>query len=180
MIYTRNLGQIKYIILDWVAVQLICQRAHKSKRLFRSPKYAEQLFTFLSKVLRIYFASSRRNDFTGAHNYYDLWLFDEFHETERGSIGTSFANTLLKVLDGQECRLDSKYGRGFTKKRNVPTVLVANMIPKWARKWRRFHGSIVEEPGPFQERVMLLFFQDRTTSRRYGSLPPFWAAYNEE
>lgn len=34
----------------------------------------------LSKVLRIYFASSRRNDFIEAHDYYDLWVFDEYHD----------------------------------------------------------------------------------------------------
>lgn len=81
---------------------------------------------FLAKVLRVYFASSRRNDFTGAHDHYDLWVFDEFHEprTESGVVaateaGTAFANTILKILDGQECRLDSKYARVFTKKRNA-------------------------------------------------------------
>jgi hypothetical protein len=32
-------------------------------------------------VLRVYFASSRRGDFTESHDYYDLWVFDEFHES---------------------------------------------------------------------------------------------------
>lgn len=35
------------------------------------------IFDMMGKVLKIYNASSRKN-FTGAHNYYDLWLFDEF------------------------------------------------------------------------------------------------------
>lgn len=58
-------------------------------------------------MLRIYFASSRRNDFAGAHDYYDLWVFFEFHEPDTGSTvigasetGTAYANTLLKILDG--------------------------------------------------------------------------------
>ena len=39
--------------------------------------------------MRIYFASSRRNDFTGADNYYDLLVFDEFHEPEEHGVITS-------------------------------------------------------------------------------------------
>lgn len=65
--------------------------------------------------MRIYFASSRRNYFTGA---YDLLVFDEFHEPEEYGVitsaietGTAYANTLLKVLEGQETRIDTKYGR---------------------------------------------------------------------
>ncbi|KAJ6676031.1 hypothetical protein OIU79_020340, partial [Salix purpurea] len=58
--------------------------------------------------------NARRNDFTGANDYYDLWAFDEFHEPNEDTAligatveGTTFANNILKVLDGQECRLDS-------------------------------------------------------------------------
>lgn len=93
----------------------------------------------LASALRIHFASSRKNDFTGAHNYYDLWVFDEFHspDPDNGSSflsatesGTPFENTLFKMLDGQECTLDSKYSRVFTKKRNVPIIMIANQIPR--------------------------------------------------
>jgi hypothetical protein len=70
----------------------------------------------LAKAINIYFASSRKNDFSGSHNYYDIWVFDEFHEPEEKSglfasteTGSTYSNTLLKMLDGQECRLDSKY-----------------------------------------------------------------------
>ncbi|KAF9622938.1 hypothetical protein IFM89_035369 [Coptis chinensis] len=34
----------------------------------------------LRDVLQIYFASSRRNDLSGAHDFYNLWAFDEFNE----------------------------------------------------------------------------------------------------
>ena len=63
-----------------------------------------------------------------------IMIFDEFTETEGSyytqETGTPFANTLLRMLDGQECRLDSKYGKVFTKKRNVPIVMIANQIPR--------------------------------------------------
>ena len=35
-------------------------------------------------------------------------------------------NTLLRVLDGQQCRLDAKYGRLFNPKRNIPGVTITN------------------------------------------------------
>ena len=54
------------------------------------------------------------------------------------------------VLDGQECRLDAKYGEVLNKTRNVPIVLIANQIPS---KMRSF--------GPMQERVMRLRFNSR-------------------
>ncbi|TXG46227.1 hypothetical protein EZV62_028258 [Acer yangbiense] len=55
----------------------------KEKQLFLYGRPSTQktlLVSFLSKVLRVYFGSSRRNDFTGADNYYDLWVFDQFHK----------------------------------------------------------------------------------------------------
>jgi len=58
---------------------------------------------------------------------------------------------MLKVLDGQECQLDSKYARVFTKKRNVPMIVVANQLP----------GSL-RNTGPIRERFMRLrFFSNR-------------------
>lgn len=58
---------------------------------------------------------------------------------------------MLKVLDGQECLLDSKYARVFTKKRNVPMIVVANQQP----------GSL-RNTGPIRERFMRLrFFSNR-------------------
>lgn len=39
-------------------------------------------FSLLGKVCKICVASPRRNDFIKANGYFDLWLFDEFHESE--------------------------------------------------------------------------------------------------
>ncbi|KAI9102311.1 hypothetical protein K1719_023513 [Acacia pycnantha] len=106
-----------------------------------------------SSSIRIYFASSRFNDFAGADDYYDLWVYDEFHQPDDSSSfgpsdsSISASNTLLKVFDGQECRLDAKYSRMFRKKRNVPIILVSNRIASMAR-----------HPGPFQARFMRFRF----------------------
>ncbi|WP_353803704.1 hypothetical protein, partial [Acinetobacter baumannii] len=84
------------------------------------------------------------NDFAGADDYYDLWVFDEFHNHERENSMTEtiysenaniFNNTMLRVLDGQECRLDAKYGEVLNKTRNVPIVLIANQIPSKIRSY---------------------------------------------
>ncbi|KAJ6676030.1 hypothetical protein OIU79_020340, partial [Salix purpurea] len=130
----------KYLVIDWIASQICFRRPIKTKQLFIYGEPSTQktlLFNLLSKVLRIYFASARRNDFTGANDYYDLWAFDEFHEPNEDTAligatveGTTFANNILKVLDGQECRLDSKYARVFKKKKNVPIVMIANKLPQ--------------------------------------------------
>ena len=61
--------------------------------------------------------------------------------------GTTYANTILRILDGQECRLDSKYARVFTKKRNIPVVMIANRLP-----------SAVMNDGPFEARFLRLRF----------------------
>lgn len=52
-----------------------------------------------------------------------------------------------RMLDGQECRLDSKYSRVFTKKVNVPIIMVANSLPK-----------CLCQKGPFPERFMRMKF----------------------
>lgn len=137
--YTIEELKDKYVILDWIACQLCFKRPVKTKQLFIYGEPSTQktlIFSMLAKALNVYFASSRKNDFSGAHNYYDIWVFDEFHEPEENSglyssteTGSAYANTLLKMLDGQECRLDSKYSRVFTKRTNVPIVMIANRIP---------------------------------------------------
>lgn len=149
----------KYVILDWIACQLCFGRPIKTKQLFIYGKPSTQktlLFNMLAKALNIYFASSRKNDFSGAHNYYDLWVFDEFHEPEEQSglyasteTGSTYSNTLLKMLDGQECRLDSKYSRIFTKKANVPIIMIANNLP-----------LSIREKGPFKERFLSIKCQN--------------------
>lgn len=133
----------------------------------------------LGRVLKIYFASSRRNDFSGAHNFDDLWLFDEFHDVGQESslvgateTGTVFANTLLKVFFGQQCRLDSKYGRVFTKEKNVPIIMRANKIP-----------SSMQKRGPLQERKRLrLRFSTNLDDLkvRSKSFQPCGDAYRED
>jgi hypothetical protein len=170
----------KYHVLDWIACQVCWQRPLKTKQLFIYGAPSTQktlLFHFLSNALRIYFGSSRKNDFTGAHDFYDLWIFDEFHEPDSDCSsyggysysmeGTPFANTLLKMLDGQECRLDSKYGKVLNKKRNVPIVMISNVIP-----------SCLRHPGAFQERFMRIPFrsnlealeEERVISTLYGCI----------
>lgn len=150
----------KYLVIDWIACQLCFRRPLKTKQLFIYGEPSTQktlLLHYLAKVLKIYFASSRTNDFAGANDYYDLWTFDEFHERELwqegqqmgGSTveGSSFVNNLLKVLDGQECRLDSKYSKVFKKKRNVPIIMIANKLPQ-----------IMERHGPFRARFFRIRF----------------------
>ncbi len=99
----EELGE-KYLLIDWVACQLSFERPIKTKLLFLYGEQSTQktlVFHFLSKVLKIDFASSRIKNFPGAHNHYDIWLFDEFHEPDpQSSIiggrqeGTAFANTM--------------------------------------------------------------------------------------
>ena len=126
----------------------------------------------MNEVLHIYHASTRKNDFTGAHDDYDIWLFDEFHLVEESGVSSevgqslmaSSNNTLLRVLDGQQCRLDSQYGRVFTKHRNVPVITITNNPVRGLR-----------EQGPFHERFMRLFFKGRVPELRADRLiATFW------
>jgi len=113
----------KYFLIDYIACQICFGRPIKTRQIFLYGPPSTQktlIFSFLARVLRIYFASSRRNDFTEADNYYDMWVFDEFQRrgryiTSAAETGTAYANTLLKVLFGQEYRVDFKYGRLFGK-----------------------------------------------------------------
>lgn len=110
----------KYLLLDWIACQLSFHRPIKTKQLFiygvpNMQKTA--LFHILSRVLRIYFTSSRGDDLTGAHNYYDLWVFDESHEP--------------------------KDSRGFHKKANVPIVMIANKLQVSMRDQEPFRARYI-------------------------------------
>lgn len=151
----------KYILIDWLACQLCFERPIKTRQLFIYGEPSTQktlIIHYLAKALRIYFASAIKNDFSGADDYYDVWVFDEFHEPDEQNVygitsateaGTAYANTLLKVLDGQECRLDAKYGKIFNKRANVPIIMIANMLPER-----------VKRRGPFQERFLRLRFSN--------------------
>lgn len=63
-----------------------------------------------------------------------------FHKLRATETGTPFANTLFKMLDDQECRLDSKYARVFTKKKNIPIIMI--MIANEIRKCLRFSRKV--------------------------------------
>lgn len=70
--YTIEEIQEKSLLIDWVACQWIFNRPLKTKQMFiyGEPRTQKTLiFSFLSKVLRIYFSSARRKDFTGANDY---------------------------------------------------------------------------------------------------------------
>jgi len=77
----------------------------------------------LSKVLRVYSTGHRKNDFSGAKNFYDIWVIDEPTERERRSSSSYFhqeeaeqeMNKLLTILDGQPSRLDGKYSKSMNK-----------------------------------------------------------------
>lgn len=151
----EDIGE-KYLLLDWIAVNLAFKRPIKTKQLhLYGPPSTQKTFVLhsLKKVMRIYLASSRVNDFTGADDFYDLWVYDEFHQLDESSgfgpseSSNSSTNTLLKVLDGQECRLDAKYSRVFRKNKNVPIIIISNGIAPKARRY-----------GPFQARFMRLKF----------------------
>ncbi|RWW29236.1 hypothetical protein GW17_00006248 [Ensete ventricosum] len=158
----EELGE-KYWLLDWLATNLIFRRPVKIKQLMlygRPNTQKTLMFKMLSEVLNIYFASSRRNDFTGASDHYDLWVFDEFHladtknnlhsKGEVEELATFANNTFLKVLDGQQCKLDTKYGKVINKFRNVPIVVITNSP-----------GRSIREAGPFHERFMRLKFNSK-------------------
>lgn len=171
----------KYLVIDWIACQLCFRRPIKTKQLFIYGEPSTQktlLLNLLSKVIRIYFASARRNDFAGANDHYDMWIFDEYHEhseiSEAGGEkvgstmeGSSFVNNLLKVLDGQECRLDSKYSKVFKKKKNVPIIMIANKLPQ-----------IMTRHGPFRARFYRIRFstsieqleEERVIATLYGCM----------
>lgn len=94
--------------------------------------------------------SARINDLSGGHDAYDAWVFDEQNEDSRltgaREEGTAYANTILKVLDGQECRLDTKYGKVFTKTKKVPIIMIANKLPSSTRYHGPLRGRFIRVP----------------------------------
>lgn len=160
--YTPEELQEKYVLLDWIAVNLLYQRPMKTKQLLLYGEPSTQktlLMQILKKTLRIYFVGTRMNDFSGADDHYDMWVFDEYTSNEkRGVTGqvdyseaaSTYNRTILRILDGQECRLDAKYSEIFRKTLNIPIILIANEIPQQCQHY-----------GPLQERLMRLRFYTR-------------------
>ena len=154
--YTIQDLKEKYYLLDWIAVNVLFCRPIKTEQMliYGEPSTQKTLiFEMLNSVLNIYHATTRKNDFTGAHDYYDLWLFDEFYVVEDDNLSSGISqaimastnNTLLRVLDGQHCRLDAKYGQLLNKKRNVTTVTITN-----------YPSRSLRQRGPFHERLLRL------------------------
>ena len=128
-------GKRRTPLLDWISCQLCYQRPIQTKQLFLYGPTNTKIFSFTFFPRQLGFPSSGQTDFTGAHDHSDLWLFDDFDQTEAesGALAptelSSSAKSLLKILSGKECRLFSKDARIFHKKRNVPVVLIANQLP---------------------------------------------------
>lgn len=157
--YSMQYLKEKYFSLDWVAVNLIFNRPIGTQQLllYGLPNTPKTLvFQLLNEVLHIHHATT--NDYTGAHDDYDLWLFDDLHIVEDSNMSSGFGqsltssanNTLLHVLNGEEFWLDMKDGRAFTKVKNVPIVGTTNKLVRSLR-----------ESGPFLD----IFFRLDLKSR---------------
>jgi hypothetical protein len=116
----------RYYVLWWLAFNL-CRPRHLRQRqlliLGRPGTKKTNFVQALSEFLDVYFVPRRPKDFTGANKEYDLWVIDEVSGYELD------VDTLNMILDGQKMSLDSKYGRVFEKKRNVPIILLGNTLP---------------------------------------------------
>lgn len=132
---SKNSGRSTYFSIGSHANLLVKGRKKPSNSSCTVPPTHKRLFSFTFFPRQLGFASSGQTYFTFAHDHFDLWLFDDFDQTEAesGALAptelSSSAKTLLQILDGKECRLDSKDARIFHKKRNVPVVLIANQLP---------------------------------------------------
>ena len=156
----------KYLALDWIAVNLVFERRLKTRQLFiyGRPNAQKSLFISLLKEagLRIYSVGHRKNDFSGANDFYDIWAIDEFtddsekYEIEQGRN----PNTLLVLLDGQEARLDAKYERRLIKKDNLPIVMIGNKLAHQVRK----------AESPLAKRVIPLRFQTQVSDLDSGRI----------
>ena len=146
--------------IDWLAINLLYPRSLKAKQLCIKGKPSTQkslLFKQLSEVITTYVAGTRMNDFTDAHDFFDLWVLDEFKEPVKDSYsgslteaGQVYFNTLLRILDGQECKLDAKYQSVFTKRNNVPIICATNEL-----------GPELKGDGPLNERLIFTVFNTR-------------------
>ncbi|GLT53198.1 hypothetical protein SLA2020_264870 [Shorea laevis] len=111
------------------------------------------LFRLLSPVLERFYASSRVDDYSGAHDFYDIWLYDLTLDSTvvngvRMLYEMGLDGTFLRILDGQVCRLPAKDSpRMITKRSNVPVVVITSDPP-----------SFLFQGGPSQERFMPMRF----------------------
>lgn len=163
----------KYLALDWIAINLAFPRSLKAKQLCIQGRPSSQkslIFKLISEVITTYFAGTRINDFTDAHDFFDLWVLDEFKEPVKDSFtnalteeGQGYINTLLRILDGQEVKLDAKYQAVFTKRNNVPIICATNQL-----------GTELSRAGPLNERFIFTVFntriQDLQTERIIATL----------
>ncbi|KAA0036653.1 hypothetical protein E5676_scaffold76112G00020 [Cucumis melo var. makuwa] len=148
----------KYLAIDWIAVNLLFERRLKTRQLFVYGKPNAQkslLISLLKRAgLRIYSVGHRKNDFSGANDFFDLWVIDEFidesnkYESEQGIN----PKTLLTLLDGQESRLEAKYERRLIKKENLPIILIGKKVPHEIRK----------SESPLAKRLIPLKFQTKS------------------
>jgi GTPase SAR1 family protein len=104
----------------------------------------------LAEFLKLYYIPERKDDFSGASLDADVWVCDEF------SSDSMSPRILLKVLDGQPCRLDSKYGILIEKTKNVPIILSTNDYPLFDRRQRAF-----------DTRVLVVTFKEKNTFDSY-------------
>lgn len=99
-------GKRRTPLLDWISCQLCYQRPIQTKQLFLYGPTNTQIFSFTFFPRQLGFASSGQTYFTGAHDHSDLWLFDDFDQTEAesGALAptelSSSAKSILKILSG--------------------------------------------------------------------------------
>jgi hypothetical protein len=89
----------------------------------------------LAKAIHdIYFACSRKKWFLREHMIINYDLFTIEPEEISGLF------LFQHLIDGQECRLDWKYSRIFTKNANMPIILIGRRLTLTCTFKKRFTG----------------------------------------
>ena len=174
----------KFLLLDWLAVNRVVgsKRPIKTRQLFVYGEPSTQktlLIRMLQQALKVYTTGERKSDYSGADDFHDLWVLDEFqdHVAEKTLYEEkpgAYLNHLLKLLDGQRCRLDAKYERVFLKKKNVPIM---------KRNKGKDLPYLFRKTGPWAERIFPLKFHShlkRIEEERIVSTAEWGGAYERE
>lgn len=118
----ENLGE-KDLILDWLAINRSVRLSFpiKTRQLFIYGEPSTQKRLFITMLEKAGIQDRRKKGLLlilGANDFFDLWVLDEFQDQSAEQSQSpydqktgAYLNHLLKLLDGQKCRLDAKYER---------------------------------------------------------------------
>lgn len=154
------------MLAHWLNENLGKPREHKQKQLWicGETNIGKSTLSFqLEEYFKTFYVPYEDEWMCGYTDEYELAIFDEFN----AQLTTTWMN---KFLEGGPAQLKRKFTQVYTKRRNIPCIVLSNLMPDEC-----YHNLVKNKYSVFEafrHRFIVINFKDQPIRLKYNPPPP--------